>query len=77
MQGTAGRLFLPLTMWKIAVLPDIKDACSAFTKDTNMATSYAFAFSLSTVIKKIDVSAIGLHPSAFIGKDGKPDVDKI
>ncbi len=61
----------------MTTLPGIKDACTTFTKDSNMAPAYAFSCSLCTVITKIDVSAIGIHPAAFIDKDGKPDTAKI
>jgi len=36
-----------------------------------------YTWSICTTLEKLGVTAIGVHPSCFIGKDGKPDRQKL
>ena len=59
---------------KLAARPD---ACKNYETYPSNDPSGSFGYSLCYVLGKINVAAIGIHPNAFVDKDGKPDLEKI
>jgi hypothetical protein len=59
-------------------LPDIKDLCKNESATTFKVIPYAlFCNSLSYELDRLGVAAIGIHPSGFVDKDGRPDREKL
>jgi hypothetical protein len=61
----------------ISSLASMQDVCKNYKAYSQAGSFSPFGYSLCSVLANIDVAAIGLHPSAFVDKNGKPDHEKI
>ena len=55
----------------------IKDYCQYHEVWQDVYGYNDYTWSICTTLEKLGVEAIGIHPSCFIGKDGKPDMAKL
>ncbi|MBN1376491.1 MAG: DUF2334 domain-containing protein [Dehalococcoidia bacterium] len=61
----------------ISKISDVEDVCNKYTTDTTLAPCRAFSCSICSVLNSIDVTAVGIHPSAFVDENGKPDDERL
>jgi hypothetical protein len=55
----------------------IKDYCKYHDVYQDVYGYNDYAWSICATLEKVGVVAIGIHPSCFVGKDGKPDRQKL
>ena len=55
----------------------IKDYCQYHDVWQDVYGYNDYTWSICTTLEKLGVEAIGIHPSCFVGKDGKPDRAKL
>jgi len=65
-------------IYDVSSLAGITDPCKIEYAGTNKSPPhYEFCKNLCNELNGLGVAAIGIHPSAFTDKDGKPDRDKL
>ncbi len=64
----------PIDISKIAATPNY---CKYYAAFSTITTYNDVAYNICSTLSRLGVAAIGMHPSAFLDKDGKPDQGKL
>jgi hypothetical protein len=63
--------------WDISKVAATKDYCKYYSALSTTMTNEIFGYEVCHEIGLLNVAVLGVHPTAFIDKDGKPDQAKL